>query len=203
LSSVAHTTSDRILDTAERLVQMRGFNGFSYADVAAELDITKASLHYHFRGKAELGKALIERYDERFTAALDAIYAEPTGSLAKLRAYADLYAGVMDDERMCLCGMLAAEYRTLPGDMQHAVVDFFDANEAWLDKVLREGRKRGELAFSGSPREVARAMISALEGALLTSRPYSDPERFRATARQMIKRLANPAPRTARGAPGR
>jgi TetR/AcrR family transcriptional regulator, transcriptional repressor for nem operon len=171
---------------------MRGFNGFSYADVAEELDITKASLHYHFRGKAELGKALIDRYGERFTAALDEIYAAPTGAVAKLRAYADLYAGVMDDERMCLCGMLAAEYRTLPGDMQHAVVAFFDANEAWLDKVLREGRKRGELAFTGSPREVARAMISALEGALLTSRPYSDPARFRATAQQMVKRLANP-----------
>ena len=182
---------------------MRGFNGFSYADVAEELDITKASLHYHFRGKAELGKALIERYGERFTAALDAIYAAPTGAAAKLRAYADLYAGVMDDERMCLCGMLAAEYRTLPGDMQHAVVAFFDTNEAWLDKVLREGRRRGELTFTGSPREVARAMVSALEGALLTSRPYSDPKRFRVTAREMIKRLANPAARTARPAPGR
>src|SRR6185312_14900888 len=168
------STSDRILDTAERLVQMRGFNGFSYADVAEELEITKASLHYHFRGKAELGKALIERYGERFTASLDAIYAAPIGPVAKLRAYADLYVGVMDDERMCLCGMLAAEYR-----------------------------KSGELAFAGSPREVARALISALEGALLTSRPYSDPKRFRATAREMIKRLASPPPKTAGPAPGR
>jgi TetR/AcrR family transcriptional repressor of nem operon len=197
LSRSERATSDRILDTAERLVQMRGFNGFSYADVAAELDITKASLHYHFRGKAELGKALIDRYGERFGAALDAIYAQPGGALAKLRAYADLYAGVMDDERMCLCGMLAAEYRTLPEAMQGSVVAFFDANEAWLDRVLREGRKRGELAFTGSPREVARAMISVLEGALLTSRPYADPDRFRATAREMIKRLANPTARTA------
>ena len=41
---------------AERLVQVRGFNGFSYADVADELDITKAALHYHFPGKAELGE---------------------------------------------------------------------------------------------------------------------------------------------------
>jgi TetR/AcrR family transcriptional regulator, transcriptional repressor for nem operon len=188
-----NTTSERILDTAERLLQMRGFNGFSYADVAAELDITKASLHYHFRGKAELGKALIDRYGERFGDALHEIAARPAGALARLNAYADLYAGVMDDERMCLCGMLAAEYRTLPDDMQQAVVDFFDANEAWLDRVLREGRKKGELAFTGSAREVARAMIGALEGALLTSRPYSDPKRFRATAREMVKRLASPA----------
>ena len=51
----AADTADRILDSAERLVQVRGFNAFSYADVARELGITKASLHYHFAGKAELG----------------------------------------------------------------------------------------------------------------------------------------------------
>ena len=50
-------------------MQVRGFNGFSYADIASELGITKASLHYHFPGKAELGEALIERYADRFAGA--------------------------------------------------------------------------------------------------------------------------------------
>ena len=52
-------TAAEILDVAERLVQVRGFNGFSYGDVASELKITTAALHYHFAGKAELGEALI------------------------------------------------------------------------------------------------------------------------------------------------
>ena len=64
-------TPARILDIAERLVQIRGFNGFSYADVAAELQITTAALHYHFTGKPQLGLALIDRYAARFGAALD------------------------------------------------------------------------------------------------------------------------------------
>src|SRR5512145_2923851 len=88
----ATDTATRILDVAEQLVQTRGFNGFSYADVAAELDITTASLHYHFAGKAELGEALIDRYAERFNAALAAIEARPDPAPAKLAAYADLYA---------------------------------------------------------------------------------------------------------------
>ncbi len=37
-----------ILDVAEQLAQTRGYNGFSYADIAAQLGVTKASLHYHF-----------------------------------------------------------------------------------------------------------------------------------------------------------
>lgn len=60
-------TSQRILDTAERLVQTRGFNGFSYADIATTLGVTKASLHYHFPAKAELGQRLIERYKKTFS----------------------------------------------------------------------------------------------------------------------------------------
>ncbi|MBV8574602.1 MAG: helix-turn-helix transcriptional regulator, partial [Acetobacteraceae bacterium] len=55
-------TATRILDVAERLVQTRGFNAFSYADIAQALRVTKASLHYHFPTKGKLGERLIERY---------------------------------------------------------------------------------------------------------------------------------------------
>src|SRR2546430_16030979 len=85
-------TASRILDVAERLVQARGFNGFSYADVAAEPGITKASLHYHFPGKAELGESLISRYAARFAAALAAIDEARADAPTKLEAYAQLYA---------------------------------------------------------------------------------------------------------------
>ena len=63
-------TASRILNVAERLVQVRGFNGFSYADIAVELQITKAALHYHFASKADLGEALIARYADHFMGAL-------------------------------------------------------------------------------------------------------------------------------------
>ena len=54
-------TAELILDAAQRRAQTRGFNGFSYADIAAELDVTTASIHYHFSSKAELGATLIDR----------------------------------------------------------------------------------------------------------------------------------------------
>ena len=93
-------TPAAILDSAERLVQQRGFNGFSYADVAAELELTKASLHYHFAGKAELGEALMTRYAERFQTALAEIDAREVPAPAKLDAYAALYADVLRGRRM-------------------------------------------------------------------------------------------------------
>ena len=135
-------TSERILDVAERLVQTRGFNNFSYADIAKELGITTASLHYHFRGKAELGHALITRYAERFSHALDRIDRQVPDAPGKLEAYTDLYAGVLEGKRMCMCGVLAAEYQTLPEPMRRAVIGFFDDNQRWLAGVLTQGQAK-------------------------------------------------------------
>jgi TetR/AcrR family transcriptional regulator, transcriptional repressor for nem operon len=185
-------TATRILDVAERLLQVRGFNGFSYADVAAELKITKASLHYHFASKAELGEALIDRYAARFARALAEIEGGPADTPAKLDAYAKLYADVLRGKRMCLCGMLAAEYRTLPKPMQNAVIRFFDENEVWLEAVLVQGQEEGTLEFTGSASQAARMIVSALEGAMLVSRPYGDITRFQATADRLFAGLASP-----------
>ena len=186
-------TATRILDIAERLAQMRGFNGFSYADIAAELGITKASLHYHFATKADLGEALITRYAARFFAALDAADTDRTSAPAKLSAYAKLYADVLSQQRMCLCGMLADEYPTLPGPMQSAVLEFFDRNETWLQAVLEQGRSEGSLEFTGPARDTARMIISGLEGAMLVTRPYGDAGRFQVAADGLLATLTAPA----------
>jgi TetR/AcrR family transcriptional repressor of nem operon len=183
-------TRSRILDASERLVQVRGFNGFSYADVAAELAVTKASLHYHFPSKAELGEALIARYTERFARALAAIDANLTLAPAKLDAYANLYAEVLRQERMCLCGMLAAEYQTLPTPIRDAVVAFLDDNEAWLTQVLEHGRNDGSLRFGNTAADTARSIVSGLEGAMLVARPYGAIERFETAAAQLLASLA-------------
>ena len=182
-------TSERILDIAERLVQTRGFNNFSYADIAAELGITTASLHYHFPGKAELGQALITRYAERFAEALSEIDRDQANAYAKLEAYARLYASVLHGKRMCMCGILAAEYQTLPGPMRAAVIRFFDENQRWLTNVLEQGLADNSLSFTGSAGEIAQSILSTLEGAMLISRPYGDLDRFSATARRLLATL--------------
>jgi TetR/AcrR family transcriptional regulator, transcriptional repressor for nem operon len=183
-------TASAILDVAERLVQTRGFNAFSYADVAAELGVTKPALHYHFAGKAELGEALIARYTARFSEALETIDTSTAGAAQKLEAYAGLYAQVLAQDRMCLCGMLASDYHTLPELMRHAVIGFFDSNETWLAGVLDQGRHDGTFRVDGPSREVAQMIIGTLEGAMLVARTYRDPDRFASSARQLLTEIA-------------
>jgi TetR/AcrR family transcriptional regulator, transcriptional repressor for nem operon len=190
VSPVPTETAQRILDIAERLVQTQGFNGFSYADIAAELHVTKASLHYHFATKAELGTELIARYHASFQRALDAIAAEEPDARRRLRRYADLYSGVLRKDRMCLCGMLASELGTLPRRMREAVTRFFDANEAWLTEVLERGRRERSLRFRGPAAELARTLVASLEGAMLVARSYGDVSRFEASAERLLGQLA-------------
>jgi len=185
----AEATPSRILDVAERLVQTRGFNGFSYADIAVEVGITKASLHYHFATKAELGRRLIARYSEQFTRALQGISARLPAAAARLRAYVKLYSDVLTDERMCLCGMLAAEYSTLPAPMQSALRAFFEMNESWLAELLEAGRREGTLALQTTAADAARMLVGALEGEMLVARAYGDPARFIAAAELLVAQL--------------
>ena len=150
------------------------------------MKITKAALHYHFAGKAELGEALIARYAARFAEALAEVEERTDEASARLDAYADLYLDVLREHRMCLCGMMAAEYETLPPPMQDAVVRFFEENERWLARVLEQGRGAGSLSFTGPPEEAAGMIVSGLEGAMLVARPFDDIARFQSAARQLL-----------------
>jgi TetR/AcrR family transcriptional regulator, transcriptional repressor for nem operon len=179
-----------ILDVAEQLAQTRGYNGFSYADIASQLGVTKASLHYHFPSKAELGRALIERYGTVFEAALEAIDLQTEEPHEKLQCYVGLYNSVLSNDRMCLCGMLAAEYATLPAPMQEGLKLFFNANERWLTAVLEDGLRSGAFRFREPAGERARALLGALEGVMLVARSYGDARRFQAAATCLLSDLS-------------
>jgi len=182
-------TAQRILDVAERLVQTRGYNGFSYADIAEALGVTKASLHYHFPSKGDLGKQLIERYERNFLAALARIDTQSADARQRLRRYAAIYGDVLKDDRMCLCGMLAAEFGTLPEPMRIDMRHFFDVNERWIAGVLEQGKREKKLKFTGTGVDAARALVGGLEGAMMIARSYGEPARFKAAADRLLADL--------------
>ena len=185
-------TAQKILDIAARLVQTRGFNGFSYADIAAELAVTKASLHYHFPTKADLGTKLIELYERNFVAALEGIERDAVGEFDQLRRYSNIYDRVLSTHQMCLCGMLAAEHGTLPDSMRRELRHYFDVNEGWLAAVLERGRAARQLRFDGAPRDVARMLLGALEGAMMLARSVGDVGHFRVSADRLLADLRAP-----------
>jgi len=172
------TTADRVLDVAQEMIQTRGYNGFSFRDVAEAVGIKSASIHYHFPSKADLGVALVIRYRETFGAELAAIRSRCGGTPRRLKAFIDLFRRTLTDSRLCLCGMLGAEKGGLPDSVNKEVRNFFTLCEDWLVCALKEGRANGEIEFRGTPQAMAGHMLALLEGAMVMARSFEDLDRF-------------------------
>ncbi|MBA4173403.1 MAG: TetR/AcrR family transcriptional regulator [Hyphomicrobium sp.] len=174
-TNIPHT-SDQILDIAEHLIQTRGYSAFSYQDVAVALDIRKASIHYHFRSKSDLGIAVVDRYAAKFSAALATIAHDPSkSSMAILDHYISPYMEfAKSTDKVCLCGALAGEMMALPPEIRLRVEAFFIEHHAWLASILKRGVDRGEFHLSAKPGKMARLVFGALQGALLVKRTTGD-----------------------------
>lgn len=169
----------KLLDAAQDLVQMNGFNAFSYGHLSEAVGIKTASIHYHFPSKEDLGEALIRRYRKRFNAVLEQIEAEHDAAPARIEQYAELFLQTLrQGGKICLCGMLASDYLTLPETMRNEVRAFFVENQAWLTKNLEQGKRRGEFTYRSDAVDVAISFFSMLEGAMLDARMFQDESRL-------------------------
>jgi TetR/AcrR family transcriptional repressor of nem operon len=169
-------TAEQILDLAETLIQTRGYSAFSYQDIADALGIRKASIHYHFASKTDLGIAVVNRYIDRFDAALVQVAGdEAQSSMTMLDHYTQPYlAFARAPDRVCLCGALAGEMLALPDELRARVDHFFRTHQAWLTKLLKRGVARGEFHLVAPPPKVARSIFAGLQGALLVKRATGD-----------------------------
>ena len=174
-------TAEQILDLAETLIQTRGYSAFSYQDVADSLGIRKASIHYHFASKTDLGIAVIDRYVARFAAGLAAISADQSqSSMAMLDYYVEPYVGFgKTPDHICLCGALSGEVLALPPELRTRVDGFFRTHQEWLAGILKRGAARGEFTLVAPPAKVGRFIFSALQGALLVKRTTGDAAQLR------------------------
>lgn len=164
-------TAERIVDVAQGLIQHRGYNGFSYEDIAKRVGIRKASIHHHFSTKAELVTVVVQRYTHRFRQQLLHIEGQHAKAPERLAAYAALFEQTFaQDGGLCICGVLGAELDTLDDLIKAEVERFFEVNLDWLAQVLRQGQAAGHLHKRAQAPELAQAYLCALEGAMVVGR---------------------------------
>lgn len=183
-------TKETILDAAQSLAQTRGYNGFSFRDLAEEVGVKSASVHYHFPTKSDLGKALLARFRTRFRALFSDLDAGEANPKTKLEQYVEAFVAPLQlADRSCLGAMLAADAETLPGAVREEVDGFVHDHETWLTSVLSEGRRRGEFTFEGAPASRAQMLFSALEGASILAHATGDDARLESVARSVVHDL--------------
>lgn len=168
-------TRERILDIAQDLLQTRGYNAFSYQDIADALGIKKASLHYHFPSKTDLVAALATRHADTARDYLAGVDESLSAPWAKLDAFIKPFAELARTcNRMCMGGMLAADFLTLDPSTQQQMRGFFRITHEWLAALLDKGRSSGDFAYKGSPKAKADVIIATLEGVILLARMRQD-----------------------------
>lgn len=156
-------TREHLIDLGERAIRTAGFGGFSYADLAREAGIKKASIHHHFPSKADLGLAVLERYCERLEEALVAIAEQSSSAGEALSQAVQIYrAALGNGEMMCLCSALAGDGMALDPAIQYKLSDTNRMVADWLAKTC-------EIAP-----EQALSILAQLQGAQLVARASSD-----------------------------
>ena len=184
-----NSTRNLILDSAQALAQARGFNAFSYADIATELGVKKASIHYYFPSKHDLEMELLERYTAGFSAELNCIESKAKGSVERLRLYIDLYSATLSNNQICLGGMMASDVGALPEQLVPTLSYFFKVQIDWLTKVIKDGKNNGELNFAESEQSQASVFLSALQGGLLIANAMNDTAVFKRLKNTLIAQL--------------
>jgi TetR/AcrR family transcriptional repressor of nem operon len=168
-------TRDRILDSAQRLIQTRSFHGFSFQDIADEVGVRKASLYHHFDSKDDIALAVLERAADWVSARMAKLEdREPT---ERLDGYFDMYRVIHGKgERMCPGGSFGAVLDAVSSPVQSALHRFSKMHLDWLEGVVREGAERGQFQIGDQrPRDVATQISAAVQGALLVGRLAGDP----------------------------
>ncbi|HSJ98188.1 MAG TPA: TetR/AcrR family transcriptional regulator [Myxococcota bacterium] len=153
------SSRDKILDVAEALFARRGFEGVGMREVADAAGLGKSSLFHHFRSKAQLYLAVLERLlaqlDERLRAAL----AAPGAPLERLDRWIDALVDALAERQPTARLLLRGLFED----------DAFDA-EAWSEgrdaerriesilngilALLREGGESGALRRTSGPHTV-------------------------------------------------
>ncbi len=174
-------TKTHLLDSAERSARRRGIDGFSYADLAADVGIRKASIHHHFPSKATLAVALMQRYYADLETACAEIQREHATGAARLSALLDRYHGALEGgQSLCLCVSFSTSTQSLSADTIAEMKRFRAMMTAWIEGTFALGARDGTIKDVTEPALEATATLPLLEGAQLAARVEEDPQRFAA-----------------------
>ncbi len=169
---------EKILSTAESLIQKMGYNAFSYKDIAGVVGIKTSSIHYHYPTKEDLAIAVIEWQLSRLFIVLNEIKTNNSFSLQeKLLNLVDVLFSltVQDEMKMCLGGMLASDVLSLPEKVMNKVRYFFKVLEQWIQEVLeQEHYESNSSDVLHSKDSLPKYLLIQLEGSILMSRLYHD-----------------------------
>ena len=171
VSKATSNTKSMLLQLAAEMLEERGFGSFSYQDLASRIGIRKASIHYHYPAKTDLGLALIDFFKVDMQKRADAFEEVYNTAAERLGAYlAQCRKQVSSGSKISALCMLASEYVTLPEAMQSALGELLEEQHNWLSSLLYEAKSVLPNAENLLSDDLARSFNATVQGAILQGR---------------------------------
>ncbi|SDP16553.1 transcriptional regulator, TetR family [Ralstonia sp. 25mfcol4.1] len=181
---------EQLLEHTLVLIRSRGFNGFSYRDLAELVGVKTSSIHYYFPSKDDLVLEAVKEYSRRISERLAGIDSS-LPVLEQARQYLDPLRQTCGSGQICLAGMLSTEILSLPESVHHVLKEFYHINEGWLTKLLERGQRERETPYPVPPAMLAQVIYGSLQSGLIAARLFGTHERLDAAAETLLGALCN------------
>jgi len=165
-------TRNKILDTAERVFSERGVSHTSLADIAHAAGVTRGAIYWHFRNKADLFDAMMNRVvlpmEEMAQRAGDATLDDP---LAYVRGCAlNVLERVVRDpqcRRVFEICCHKCEYVNEMSQVRDRHIEGRNACLSHIEAGLRNAAAKGVLARGVNPRNAAVGLHALVDGLIM------------------------------------
>lgn len=186
LPDLMNETRKLALKRGHYYLQTVGFNGFSFQDLANDLGIRKASLHYYFSSKEDLGLALIQEYERYFINFTKKT--APLHAIRQLEAWLKFCYGLTKDhQKLCPVGVLTCELYTLSPKMRKQLAKFQSAQRRWALQTLKQGVREKTFRRNLDTSWAADVFLQNIQGGLQISRLQQRPALFQRSLKGLLK----------------
>lgn len=179
-------TRENILGIAEHIILQKGFSGTSIDEIIDAAHITKGGFFYHFKGKEDLAKHLMLRYqvaDDRFFNQLfdraDSLSEDPLQQmLIFLKLLAEAMGNLPDTHPGCLVASFTYENQQFNEDVKQIICDCL---VGWRQLFVKKLAAIGEvypMKIETDIMELADMLTSVIEGGIILSKAFNEPERL-------------------------
>lgn len=160
------SSREKILEVAESLFARRGYAGVGLQEVATRVGLGKSSLFHHFRGKAQLYLAVLDRVLAGIDGRLAGALATPGSALERLDRAVDVLVDALAEQpataRLLLRSLFEEDDLPAEAAAEAAATDRLTIRiVSRIDALLREGAAQGSLR-PAPPAHTIQTLIGAI-----------------------------------------
>lgn len=181
VDSNADETRVTIIDAAFLLFGQFGYDAVSIEKISKAAGLSKSALYWHFKNKAQLFVACLEKLDAIFDQyVFDPVATEPD-PIRSVIAFFEGLGGLLQDDvvERGIGGYWLDSHGVGTSIIREVQEQHETARAVIAANTFLEGRHQGKFRFTANPDDMARALIAVMEAVILPLRRHTPEENIR------------------------